>query len=358
MSKRSTKATGQYRALTPGDLTGFDKEARALVLEAVDRGAVGRVSNRGHAILRAPNGSGTASVPPHLVDVNRGGHNAKAAVRRLFPAAPNGSSQNGSEAVIVGHVCPECGRSYETARALLGHTVGAHRRGAPAACPDCGREFTSVNGMSTHRATIHGISKRRPIQAAERAAVRAAARGTRGNNPEGPVKASDSEHYVCPICGQAAPRPRNVRLHATQAHGQTVDPIRADGPIPMDRASRAYRQRVTAHQSATAPRTTQTIPEPQPAPQRPPEAPTAPPMVTPEDPADARIPEAPVDSPERLADAARAMADPPTAQGALSAWLRELLAEHATMKLELAAIRSERDDLRARLDLVREAVQL
>ena len=45
-----------YRKLTKKDLRGFDDDAQAVILAAMDRGATGRVSRRGHCLLRNSSG--------------------------------------------------------------------------------------------------------------------------------------------------------------------------------------------------------------------------------------------------------------------------------------------------------------
>ena len=69
--------------VTRGDLRKFDKESTQLILDAQEKGARVRISNRGHAILYGPNG-GTASVPGTLRLANRSAQNARAGVARLF----------------------------------------------------------------------------------------------------------------------------------------------------------------------------------------------------------------------------------------------------------------------------------
>ncbi|MDX3020066.1 hypothetical protein [Streptomyces acidiscabies] len=87
MRNRSTKANGfkasPFRRLTRADLPTFDREAKSLVLAAMNIGCVGRISTKGHCILHNNTG-GTASVPPNLTSQNRTAQNARADVRRLM----------------------------------------------------------------------------------------------------------------------------------------------------------------------------------------------------------------------------------------------------------------------------------
>ena len=45
------------RVISKEGLRGFDKEARRLVVKALDEGWTGRISSKGHAILRHPDGT-------------------------------------------------------------------------------------------------------------------------------------------------------------------------------------------------------------------------------------------------------------------------------------------------------------
>lgn len=87
MRNRITKGNGTgssaFRRLTRGDLTTFDGEAKELILKAMERGCVGRVSSRGHAILRNNTG-GSASVPRNMTSPNRTAQNTRADVKRLL----------------------------------------------------------------------------------------------------------------------------------------------------------------------------------------------------------------------------------------------------------------------------------
>lgn len=67
--------------LTRGDLTPFDDQAKALILEAVTAGWRGYISRSNHAILYAPDGRGTISVSRNSKR-GRSGRNADAAFRR------------------------------------------------------------------------------------------------------------------------------------------------------------------------------------------------------------------------------------------------------------------------------------
>lgn len=73
----------EHPLVTRADLKKFDKESTQLILDAQEKGARVRISNRGHAILYGPEGR-TASVPPTLRLANRSAQNTRAGVSRLF----------------------------------------------------------------------------------------------------------------------------------------------------------------------------------------------------------------------------------------------------------------------------------
>lgn len=77
------KRRASFGQLTRRDLQGFDQRATRLILEAIDAGCTGRVSSKGHAILRNSAGQ-TAGVPPTSISLNRSGQNAAADIKRLL----------------------------------------------------------------------------------------------------------------------------------------------------------------------------------------------------------------------------------------------------------------------------------
>lgn len=69
------------RALGKSDLPGFDDRATELILEMISTGWIGYVSNKGHAIMYAPDRRATISVS-RSSKRGRSGRNAEAAYRR------------------------------------------------------------------------------------------------------------------------------------------------------------------------------------------------------------------------------------------------------------------------------------
>lgn len=87
MSNRVAKGNSQgstmFRQLTRADLITFDREAKDLILEAMDVGCLGRVSSKGHCILRN-NAGGSTSIPRNMTSPNRTAQNARAKMKRLL----------------------------------------------------------------------------------------------------------------------------------------------------------------------------------------------------------------------------------------------------------------------------------
>lgn len=72
-----------YRYLTNQDLSGFDERARELILRAINAGCTGKVSRKGHVILRNDSGQTTA-VPRNLTSPNRTAQNSAAQLERIL----------------------------------------------------------------------------------------------------------------------------------------------------------------------------------------------------------------------------------------------------------------------------------
>lgn len=69
-----------FKTLTLRDLRNFDEEPRALILDAMEAGCTGRISSKGHAILRNA-GGGTMSVSRDMSLANRSAQNTRAAYK-------------------------------------------------------------------------------------------------------------------------------------------------------------------------------------------------------------------------------------------------------------------------------------
>lgn len=198
----------EWKRLTSNDLRSFDDRARNLVLRAMDLGAVGRVSTKGHVIVRAPNGA-TLSVSRTLKASNRGRQNVEAQFARAFPNAGEGvptQRTEGSLALVPDHQpaalteptlectvegceamfvtegaryshtekehykCPHgCGKAYADQRRLNGHVNMSHK---VVACGigDCAFEG-APNQLGGHRRKVHPGHKQAQLAAKPKKAV-------------------------------------------------------------------------------------------------------------------------------------------------------------------------------------------
>lgn len=95
MTRRRTKNNGSsqpsFGELARGDLLAFDRLAKELILEAIELGCTGRISAKGHCILRNRTGD-TAAVPRHMTAPNRTAQNTRSQVRRLLVAHRDAAS--------------------------------------------------------------------------------------------------------------------------------------------------------------------------------------------------------------------------------------------------------------------------
>ncbi|MFE4834477.1 hypothetical protein ACFRAU_07325 [Arthrobacter sp. NPDC056691] len=96
MRNRTPKANGlkapSFRRLTRTDLATFDREAKDLIIASMQIGCLGRISSKGHCILRNNTG-GTTSVPRNMTTSNRTAQNVRSDMRRIMaehrPTSPN-----------------------------------------------------------------------------------------------------------------------------------------------------------------------------------------------------------------------------------------------------------------------------
>lgn len=125
MTNRVTKANGQsrsmYRPLGREDLAAFDREAKDLILGAIAADCLGRVSAKGHCILRN-NAGGTASVPRNMTAPNRSAQNARADIKRLLR-----EHRQDQEAEPEGAPSPAPAQRMSVSRAFVEHGVAFSR---------------------------------------------------------------------------------------------------------------------------------------------------------------------------------------------------------------------------------------
>ena len=162
----------RWRRLTRRDLMNFDDVSTDAVLTAMDRGGVGRISSKGHAILRAPGGA-TMSVSPNS---NKSKQVTAIRVRKLFPEtndkpqaapqpppAPNNTNQ--AEATMpkpdksIACTNPTCDETFATEGALYAHVNSKH---VVCPAPGCLYSRDSNRGVVPHHRIVHlGLAPRR-----------------------------------------------------------------------------------------------------------------------------------------------------------------------------------------------------
>lgn len=150
MPRSKTGALREYKRLTKNDLKAFDQPSRELVLDMIGAGWIGRVSQRGHAIMRAPESELTCSVGPD----HESNPNKLKMARRTFerwgrrddPDAPPAVDEN---TPVEEFICTDCAQSFTTNNALGSHRK-THRPWVT--CPLC---HTPTKSMGQHNRYHH-----------------------------------------------------------------------------------------------------------------------------------------------------------------------------------------------------------
>jgi hypothetical protein len=159
-----------YTRLRRVDLKGFDQRAQNIVLMAMERGGVGRISNRGHAILQSPTGE-TMSVSKNTGQGNRGLQNMEADFKRCFADLPVENATQGGLALAPQPPpplpdimtrepdlpCPveSCEAVFVTEGARYSHVHDKHH---PCKEPGCQRVFDTANKAAGHYNLTHGLT--------------------------------------------------------------------------------------------------------------------------------------------------------------------------------------------------------
>lgn len=156
--------------LNRGDLRDFDDIATNVVLYAMDHGGSGRLSRRGHVILRAPAG-GTMSVPKRGTKSQQ---TLESTVRKLFGDEPTESSTTQSisadeqiqriQETLAANpqlscTVPNCEAVFVTQGAWYSHLHEKHT-----VCPEPGCNFArdNISAVKAHHRIVHlGIHPRR-----------------------------------------------------------------------------------------------------------------------------------------------------------------------------------------------------
>lgn len=154
-----------YHALGRRDLGGFNEEAIAIITAATNLGATGRVSNRGHAIIRGPNGQ-TMSVSKDPTKANRGLQNQLSDFRRIFGMEPSEAlkrkegpvpttaipQQQGVKPSLIRCEAKGCNQTFVTEGARYSHVQRDH---VPCRVPGCQFPAVDKRGEAAHYRMHH-----------------------------------------------------------------------------------------------------------------------------------------------------------------------------------------------------------
>ncbi|MFI9629250.1 C2H2-type zinc finger protein [Streptomyces sp. NPDC052042] len=238
MSKRvsRTNATqpADLRRLTRSDLAAFDQEARDLILESMAIGYLGRVSSKGHCILRNNTG-GSAAVPRSMTSSNRSAQNTRADVRRLMAehrrtGQPEASSRaprvpHSPRRITVAQAFVEYGAAFSRWFDELASGLSADQLLDAVIGPDDQPTFDIVE-TETETGTGTGTKSESEVEAETKSATAVAAvtvsipaQAPAGATP-GPAEAvPDPAEHVCPVCGRTCRSPAalgsHLRVHRT-----------------------------------------------------------------------------------------------------------------------------------------------
>lgn len=150
----------RWGRLTRRDLRGFDDSAKAAILYAMDRGGVGRISRKGHCVLRSPSGdtmavTSNSNKSKQVVAIN---------VKRLFPdipekaisTVPDGTQKDGSAMKVTVKQwlsCPVkgCEETFATEGARYSHIDSAHAKCTEPGCQVTVGDYTGPHVAQNKR---------------------------------------------------------------------------------------------------------------------------------------------------------------------------------------------------------------
>lgn len=153
----------------------FDKEMTELMLEMQEAGWTARITKRGHAIMKAPDGVTTAALSRDSLR-GRAGRNARAEFERwkrqsvdemIVPEGVTiekaGILTRGVFTETQSFECPElhCDRVFPTSGRLAQHSR-THRDMPGLSCLECGREYRNPGSLRRHR-RIHRMDRQETI---------------------------------------------------------------------------------------------------------------------------------------------------------------------------------------------------
>ena len=165
-----------YQRLTSDDLKHCDDLAKKLTLTAMEAGCTGKVSHRGHIIIRNADGQ-TCAIAPKLTTHNRSAQNARADIQRLLAHGTDKAVETASEAlseplevtVAQAFVHPLIGAQFSAWYDTLPEPLPAHER--VVAAPDGAQNisFLPVTDMKGESPMTETPSRQNCQQSAEEA---------------------------------------------------------------------------------------------------------------------------------------------------------------------------------------------
>jgi hypothetical protein len=217
----------ETRRLIPNDLKGWDRDMAGLVLRASQLGWTGRISGNNHAIMLAPDGVTTMSVPPKKGG-KRAYDNTKADLNRWIKA--NGLEEEKAVSTTQQKwpcAVPNCPSVFQTMEQLNAHIALKHVAPPPAnpidnlkvnQCPDCDYTHELLRAVNLHRSRVHGYES--PDKAAR------LKRESRRKRDKTPAAHNGVDMFTPTHIMSLGPETMRVRLSST---GETVYAISADG---------------------------------------------------------------------------------------------------------------------------------
>lgn len=314
-----------WKKLTRADLSHFDDIPAEIVLIAMDRGGIGRISTGGHATIRHPDGVSTMSVSRH--GTGRKAENMRNDLQRLFPLPQNGSTQNGNQEM-------EAPKFTDIELATRPAPADEELLKCPAGMPAkraCDKEFATEGALYSHIRDDHDTC-----------------------DWKGPDVEHDDPNYTCDLNDGAA-----FVGNSKQATAGHVN-IYHKGNKPWEKRDNSYEARSRAAKKGAETRALHRTPVAEPAAELPSTANT----TTTGGPTTVIMTPSTLPPVKKLAESKDpdghrglppgAVAHKPVTDKAILAAIRELLGEDP----QVAKLKKEVADLQAQLDLIAEALHV
>lgn len=145
-----------WKKLTRADLRGnFDDTSTRVILTAMNRGGIGRVSNRGHATIRHPDGVRTMSVTRD--SSSRKAKNMLGDLQRLFPEPDNSTTVSTKDSTMHQDLTPPFTDSELSAAANALSMFTPPETLMPCPAKRCDREFATEGALYRHISDEHVV---------------------------------------------------------------------------------------------------------------------------------------------------------------------------------------------------------